>query len=92
VSAAWIASSESFIKEALPFIPTLKFRASYGDLGNQNVGYYSFRQSLPAGLSNYLIGGNKQTVISSSPSLYVDPSNYTWERVSTLNSVPTLEY
>lgn len=85
VSAAWIASSESFVKEALPFIPTLKFRASYGDLGNQNVGYYSFRQALPTGLSDYLIDGNKQTVITRSPSLYVDPSNYTWERVSTLN-------
>ncbi|MGG7664630.1 SusC/RagA family TonB-linked outer membrane protein [Dyadobacter sp. BHUBP1] len=85
VSAAWIASSESFVKDALPLFPTLKFRASYGDLGNQNVGYYSFRQALPAGLSNYLIGGNKQTVITSSPILRVDPSNYTWERVSTLN-------
>ncbi|WP_106593883.1 SusC/RagA family TonB-linked outer membrane protein [Dyadobacter jiangsuensis] len=85
VSAAWIASSESFVKDALPLFPTLKFRASYGDLGNQNVGYYSFRQALPAGLSNYLIGGNKQTVITNSPILRVDPSNYTWERVSTLN-------
>ncbi|MCF0074321.1 TonB-dependent receptor [Dyadobacter sp. CY261] len=85
VSGAWIASSESFVKEALPFIPTLKLRASYGDLGNQNVGYYSFRQSLPADLSNYLIGGSKQTVITRSPALYIDPSNYTWERVSTLN-------
>ncbi|SDD51299.1 TonB-linked outer membrane protein, SusC/RagA family [Dyadobacter soli] len=85
VSAAWIASSESFVKEAMPFFPTLKFRASYGDLGNQNVGYYSFRQALPAGLSNYLIDGSKQTVITASPSLYVDPANYTWERVSTLN-------
>ena len=85
VSAAWIASSESFVKEAMPFFPTLKFRASYGDLGNQNVGYYSFRQSLPTGLSNYFIGGDKQTVISNSPILRVDPTNYTWERVSTLN-------
>lgn len=85
VSAAWIASSESFVKDALPLFPTLKFRASYGDLGNQNVGYYSFRQALPTGLSNYLIGGNKQTVITNSPILRVDPSNYTWERVSTLN-------
>lgn len=85
VSAAWIASSESFVKEAMPFFPTLKFRASYGDLGNQNVGYFSFRQSLPTGLSGYLIGGDKQTVITGSPILRVDPANYTWERVSTLN-------
>ncbi len=85
VSAAWIASSESFIKEALPFIPTLKLRASYGDLGNQNVGYYSFRQTLPTGLSNNLINGGQQTVIGNAPSLYIDPRNYTWERVSTIN-------
>jgi hypothetical protein len=31
VSAAWIASSESFMKDALHFIPTFKLRASYGD-------------------------------------------------------------
>ncbi|MCF0063815.1 TonB-dependent receptor [Dyadobacter chenwenxiniae] len=85
VSAAWIASSESFIKDALPFIPTLKLRASYGDLGNQNVGYYSFRQTLPTGLSSYLINGGQQTVIGRAPSLFIDPRNYTWERVSTVN-------
>ncbi|MHA4739791.1 SusC/RagA family TonB-linked outer membrane protein [Dyadobacter sp. MSC1_007] len=85
VSAAWIASSESFMKDALHFIPTFKLRASYGDLGNQNVPYYSFRQTLPAGPSDYLFNGSKPTVITSAPSLRIDPANYTWERVSTLN-------
>ncbi len=85
VSGAWIASSESFVKEALPFIPTLKLRASYGQLGNQNVAYYDYLQALPTGLSGYLIGGERQTIITGSPKLEINPANYTWERVSTLN-------
>ncbi len=85
VSGAWIASAEPFMKSITRYIPTLKLRASYGDLGNQNVGYFSYLQTLPTGLSNYLIGGNRQTVIENSPSLTIDPANYTWERVSTAN-------
>lgn len=85
ISGAWIASSESFVKNAMPFFPTLKLRASYGDLGNQNVAYYGFRQVLPTGLSGYLIDGERQPVIAGAPQLNIDPANYTWERVSTLN-------
>lgn len=85
VSAAWVASAEPFLKNFTRYVPTLKLRASYGDLGNQNVGYFSYLQTLPTGLSSYLIGGNRRTVIQGSPSLTIDPRNYTWERVSTAN-------
>ena len=85
VSAAWIASEESFIK-AIPVISVLKFRGSYGSLGNQNVGYYGYLQSLATQNSGYLIdGATKQTVISGAPLLRVDPNNYTWEKVTTTN-------
>jgi TonB-linked SusC/RagA family outer membrane protein len=86
VSAGWIISSEPFFAGAQHAIPTLKLRASYGDLGNQNVGYYSYLQTLPTGLSGYLINGGQQTVITGSPSLTIDPRNYTWERVNTVNA------
>jgi TonB-linked SusC/RagA family outer membrane protein len=85
VSGAWIASAEPFLVGMLPYVPTLKLRASYGDLGNQSVGNFNYIQTLPTDLSGYLINGNKQTVITSAPSLRIDPRNYTWERVSTLN-------
>ncbi|PWJ57668.1 TonB-linked SusC/RagA family outer membrane protein [Dyadobacter jejuensis] len=85
VSGAWIASSESFMQWSKPAVSTLKLRTSYGALGNQSVGYFSYLQTLPAQLSSYLIDGAQRMIISSAPSLYIDPTNYTWERVATQN-------
>jgi len=85
VSAAWIASEEKFIK-SLPAISVLKFRASYGSLGNQSVSNFGYQFNLPTGLSSYLIDGNiNQTVVTGAPQLKVDPSTYTWEMVTTTN-------
>lgn len=84
-SLAWIASSEDFIKPLAPVLSTLKLRTTYGDLGNQNVGNFSYIQTLPTGGSSYLIDGLQRQVITGAPPLYIDPSTYTWERVSTLN-------
>ncbi|MFD1143661.1 SusC/RagA family TonB-linked outer membrane protein [Larkinella insperata] len=39
-SAAWRLSEEAFIKDGLPVISNLKLRASYGLLGNANIGDY----------------------------------------------------
>lgn len=85
VSAAWIASSEKFFDFLKPTVSTLKFRASYGDLGNQNVGYFDYLYRLPTGLSSTIIDGMQRRIITSSPLLQIDPNTYTWERVSTLN-------
>jgi TonB-linked SusC/RagA family outer membrane protein len=85
VSAAWIVSKESFMENLFPTLSTVKFRASYGSLGNQSVSYFGYIQSLPTNLSSYLINGNRQTVLGTAPSLGVDPNAYTWEKVSTTN-------
>lgn len=37
VSAGWVASEESFIQDALPWISFAKLRASYGQVGNDNM-------------------------------------------------------
>ncbi|WP_183574847.1 SusC/RagA family TonB-linked outer membrane protein [Mucilaginibacter sp. X5P1] len=42
VSAGWTISNEPFFKKILPSINSLKFRGSYGQLGNSNVSPYSF--------------------------------------------------
>jgi len=41
-SVGWTISEEPFFKSALPGINSLKFRGSYGQLGNSNVQPYSF--------------------------------------------------
>ena len=79
-SVSWIASKESFLKES--FLDLLKFRASYGSLGNQNVGPYPYIANLGTGDTSSLFGGKKAIEVSS-PGL-VSPS-LTWETVVTKN-------
>ena len=42
-------------------IQTTKIRYSYGQLGNQNVGYYDYIRKISIGNQNYLFGGDKPT-------------------------------
>ena len=37
VSIGWVASEEGFIKKAMPWLSLLKFRASYGEVGNDEL-------------------------------------------------------
>ncbi len=42
VGAAWIFSSENFIKENIPFLSFGKLRGSYGILGNDKIGDFQY--------------------------------------------------
>ncbi|WP_225444112.1 SusC/RagA family TonB-linked outer membrane protein [Echinicola arenosa] len=47
VSAGWRVSEESFIADGnVNWLNDLKFRASYGELGNQNIGIYPYQDIL----------------------------------------------
>ncbi|WP_245586440.1 SusC/RagA family TonB-linked outer membrane protein [Olivibacter sitiensis] len=85
ISGAWIASNEGFFERLQPALSTLKFRASYGSLGNQNVGDFSYIQTMGTGLSSYIIDGSQRQIITGAPPLTIDPNNYTWEKAATLN-------
>lgn len=56
VSAGWRLSEESFVKDAVSWIDNLKLRASWGQLGNQNIGTYPYQNILSLG-QNYTLGG-----------------------------------
>jgi TonB-linked SusC/RagA family outer membrane protein len=49
LSAAWRISSEEFFN--VSWIDELKVRASWGELGNQNIGNYPYQQVLTLGLN-----------------------------------------
>ncbi|HEY0152088.1 MAG TPA: TonB-dependent receptor [Longimicrobium sp.] len=59
-SAGWVVSDESFY-EGLPVlgtgVPSLKLRASYGSLGNQDIGDFQYAASVISNQS-YLFGGS----------------------------------
>ncbi len=46
VSAGWLITEEKFLKDKLSWLSNLKLRASYGELGNQDVGTYLFQDNL----------------------------------------------
>ncbi|MEO6917272.1 MAG: TonB-dependent receptor [Chitinophagaceae bacterium] len=54
-SAGWILSKENFM-ESISFIDNLKLRASWGQLGNQDIGLYQYQQTV-ALQQNYTFGG-----------------------------------
>lgn len=63
-SAGWLISNESFMDDLRPVIKALKLRASWGKLGNQNLGssYYPFSE--PLSLSSVSMGGNIYQMIT----------------------------
>ncbi len=79
VSVGYNIAKEHFF----PFkqhISMMKFRASWGSIGNQNVANYLYIPLMSNGLGNYLLGGDK--------SFLVTPPNetttgLTWEKVNT---------
>ncbi|MDR2472130.1 MAG: TonB-dependent receptor [Tannerella sp.] len=69
VSAAWRVSEEAFFEPAKDFINNLKFRFSYGTLGNQDIsGYYPYAATLSSGygyrFNGVLSSGVTQTAMS----------------------------
>lgn len=74
VSAGWKISEENFLKD-VGWIQNLKFRASWGQLGNQNIGNYPYQNVLSLG-QNYTFGGN---LASGAATTSLSNVNITWE-------------
>jgi len=81
VSAGYVISEEKFMDFAKPVLSNLKFRASWGAVGHQNVGN-AFLSLMSTGNSNWLVGG-KNMIGVSTPSIV--PPSLTWETVTDLN-------
>nr|WP_067063204.1 TonB-dependent receptor [Mucilaginibacter sp. L294] len=79
VAVGWRISEENFIKDNFGWITDLKLKASYGKLGNQNIGNYSYQNVLTSGY-NYPIGGALSTGVANTT--LVDPTIH-WETTRT---------
>ncbi|MEJ5961159.1 SusC/RagA family TonB-linked outer membrane protein [Pedobacter immunditicola] len=82
LSAGWVISQEEFFKPLTSIANSLKFRYSYGTLGNQDVATYAYISSMGTGQINYLIDGQKLKVINNPAPV---SSSLTWERSITNN-------
>jgi TonB-linked SusC/RagA family outer membrane protein len=74
-SAAWRVSQEGFMK-AVPSISNLKLRASWGQLGNQEIGNYAFQGTYVFGRL-YPFGSSYATTVVENATL--PNTNITWE-------------
>lgn len=79
VSVGWRVDNEGFFKSLRNTVNMLKIRASYGNLGNQNVsGYYPYIATYSTRLAGYLMNGENPMTVTA-PGL-VSPT-LTWETV-----------
>lgn len=80
VSGGWRLSEEPFWNVNKKVLSDVKFRASYGSLGNGNISPYQYLELLTIGTSGRLLDGglNKST---SAPAPV--PDGLTWERATT---------
>lgn len=58
VSAGWNVAEESFLRDQHT-LNMLKLRASWGKLGNQDIGFYPYSQTYIIGSNNYIWGDKK---------------------------------
>lgn len=80
-SAGWIVTRESFMDGLKNTLNTLKIRASYGIVGNQNVGSYQYQTTYfnypnAYGFGNNIVGG---------AGTFISNHDLTWERSAKLN-------
>ena len=81
VSAGWTISNESFMESTQNIIDFLKIRASWGQVGNQNIDNYQYLAPIKSSNTNYVFGtvyGNEGNIWGAYPSRFANP-DITWE-------------
>lgn len=81
-SVGWIISKENFWQKLNTPINEFKLRASYGELGNQNVGPYDYISTFSVNQSNYIVEDAQINYLTSPQPV---SSNFTWERAKSTN-------
>lgn len=81
-SMGWRVSEEGFMKSTKNWLTDLKFRASYGSLGNGQIDPYLYQQTLAIVRSGVLLNGVFPSTINNPAVL---PDGLTWEKSTTLN-------
>ncbi len=81
LSAAWNISNEPFFKN-VPGVSGLKVRASWGVLGNQEIGNYPYSSLIETGKKVYAFGGN---IVNGAQLAASGNENVKWETTTQTN-------
>lgn len=82
-SAGWVASEENFMQWIKPVVNSLKFRASWGSIGDQSVPNSLYLPVMPNGQSTWIGGNGTRVFFVGSPNA-ID-ANIQWQDVVTKN-------
>ncbi len=78
-SAGWVISDESFFN--IPAIDRLKFRAGYGEIGNERIGNYPYQSTIRP-IGSVFLGGGIQTIVGANR---LPNDALEWEATNTTN-------
>lgn len=82
ISVGWRFDKEKFFPIDRNIVNMFKIRASYGELGNENIGNYAYMTTYRAGFMSYSFGNS--TVYGTSIEDFVN-ENISWEKKKTTN-------
>ena len=83
VALGWNIMNESFFEPLEKTFSNLKLRASYGVLGNQEIGDYQYNAAVASNV-NYVVGNTQQRWFGSIQTAFASP-NIKWETTKTVN-------
>ena len=83
VSVGWRFDKESFFPFNRDVVNMFKLRASYGELGNENIGEYAYQATMARNNMTYSFGN--VPVTGSAVSTFVN-ENIAWEKKKTMNA------
>ncbi|MBB6129224.1 TonB-dependent receptor [Mucilaginibacter lappiensis] len=83
VALGWNISNEKFFEPLTNTFSTLKLRASYGVLGNQEIGDYQYSAAVASNI-NYVVGTDQQKWFGSIQTAFASPY-IKWESTKTSN-------
>jgi TonB-linked SusC/RagA family outer membrane protein len=83
VALGWNVMNEKFFEPLQKTFSNLKLRASYGVLGNQEIGDYQYSAAVASNI-NYVVGSNQQRWFGSIQTAFASP-NIKWETTKTSN-------
>ncbi len=81
VSAGWVASEEKFMDWTKPVLSNLKFRASWGSIGDQSVSNRLYLPIMPNGQSTW-INGSRVSYVGSPAAI---DANIQWQDIISKN-------
>lgn len=83
VAVGWNINNEHFWHVDPQVVSSLKLRASYGILGNQEIGDYQYSAAIASNI-NYVLGETQQKWFGAIQTAYASP-NIKWENTATTN-------